>query len=475
MAFIKNTVFYAVGNLLPKVSTFFLLPLYTAYMGPKEYGISESMVIISSILSVLFSLGIHNSVYRLYYDYKTNDERAKFFGTVNIGITTLSIIGTIIVLVLHKYVSLIFKDIPFFPYFLLAILFTLINNFGEVPKAFLMIKEKALTYVLIGLFQFIVTTSFVIWFVIFKGAGAIGMLKAQVLGSLLLLPYLLFLSYQNFVFKFDMSMMTNILRYSLPSIPTIISAWILNLSDRIFIERYLSSTDVGVYSLGYKIAGVVGIIFVAFDMTYMPYFFKLANSVKQESIEKIRVINNLYIYFLLFVTFSVSLFSKEIIETFFTASYFNAYIIIMIISYVFFFTQAGSILGKNLAQSKKVKQGMFIDIMCAFINIVFNFLLIPIIGIYGAAWATLISFIFSSIVYFIYSSRNTFYVPLKIVTISILFTSSIMILLVFNFYLKLNYIHSIFAKSSIIVIIFIAMFFFYSKNKKQLSQTFFQN
>jgi O-antigen/teichoic acid export membrane protein len=473
MAFLKNTIFYTIGNLLPKVSAFFLLPVYANYLGTKEFGIAESMAIVSSILAVLFSLGIHNSVYRLYYDYKTDEEQAIFFGTVNIAMVSLAIFSTIILLIFRNSVSDLFKSIPFYPYFLYSILFSLINNLGELPKAYLMIKEKALQYSLIGLSQFFCTTLCIIWFVVVRKEGAEGMLKGQVIGSAFVLPYLLGFAIRNFKFKFDRRIFKNILLFSLPAIPTIVAAWILNLSDRVFIERYLSVNDVGIYSLGYRIAGVIGFLFGAIEMAYMPYFFKLANSQEKRSISKISIINQVYTILLLFITFSIALFSKELIELFFTIEFRNSFIVAMIVSYVYFFTQIGAILSKNLSQSKKVKQGMFIDIGCALLNILLNFLLIPYLGIYGAAWATLISFIASTYVYYIYSSRYTFFVPINIKLSIVSLLVSIVFLIIFNILITLDWIYLVLLKSIFIGIVLILGYIYYLRHKKMLHLMFF--
>ena len=73
-------------------------------------------------------------------------------------------------------------------------------------------------------------------------------------------------------------MLTNTFKFTLPILPTLLSAWILNLSDRIFIDKYFNMSDVGIYSLGSKISGSVLILFGAFILAYSPYFYEKAKS-----------------------------------------------------------------------------------------------------------------------------------------------------------------------------------------------------
>ena len=98
----------------------------------------------------------------------------------------------------------------------------------------------------------------------------------------------------------------------MPIIPGILSAWILNLSDRIFIERFFSTTEVGIYSLGYQISGLVLIFSVAFKKAYDPYFYKIANS-RSLHFAKRQLYNTNFIFVivLLFATFVISFFAKE--------------------------------------------------------------------------------------------------------------------------------------------------------------------
>ncbi|MDZ7672401.1 MAG: oligosaccharide flippase family protein [Halanaerobiales bacterium] len=92
------------------------------------------------------------------------------------------------------------------------------------------------------------------------------------LSSLIFIPIYLYIIFKNIKFKFNYFMLKESLLFSLPLIPSLLSAWVINLSDRIFIERFFSMSDVGIYSLGYKLGGIVLIISAAFQKAYSPLF-----------------------------------------------------------------------------------------------------------------------------------------------------------------------------------------------------------
>jgi O-antigen/teichoic acid export membrane protein len=443
---------------------FFLLPIYTNYLGVHEYGIVESMTVFSSVLSIIFSMGLYNSVYRLYYDYKTEEEKKTLFGTITAFVFLFSVLVSVFLFLSRDFANILFDKIPYDPYFKFAIVITLLNNLSELPKSFLMIQEKALEYTLISIVQFLLNTGFAIYFIIYLRSGADGVLSGQLISSLLISPFFIIFSIRNFGFKLKFRMLKSAILFSLPALPTLLSAWILNLSDRVFIDHYINPGALGVYSLGYKIASIIVILFTAIDMSYLPKFFKFANIGNSKNINKLVQINRIYIVILLFISFLISFFSKEVILIFFSKEFYDAHKVVMIISYGFFLSQTCSIISKNLSQSKKVTQGMYIDLSSAGLNIVLNILLIPVYGILGAAWATLLSFLFSVIVYYYYSKRNTFFVKFYLVEIGLILIFSVFLLVLFN-YLNFPIITSLVIKFSIVVSMSTVLFFIINQKK----------
>jgi len=431
-----------------------------------EYGIVESMTVFSSILTIIFSLGIHNSVYRLYYDYETENTKKQLFGTIGFFVFLFSLIISILLFIGKDFTGMIFKNIPFDPFFKFVIFTTLITNLAELPKAYLIINEKALQYTIISIVQFCLNTGIALFFLIILKSDASGLLKGQLISSLIISPFFIFFSLKHFKFKPDLKMLKSSLVFSIPALPTLLSAWILNLSDRIFVDHYISPNALGIYSLGYKIASIIGFAFTAIDMSYMPLFFKLANSKIESDLLKIKLLNRIYLSLLLLLVFIVSLFSKEFIIIFFSKDFFDSYKIIMIVSFVFFLSQFCSLISKNLSQSKKVKQGMYIDLSAALLNICFNFFLIPNFGIYGAAWATLLSFLFSVIVYYYYSLKHTFFIDFHLNELFIFLFIFIIILIVTDI-LNLSFLISIILKIVISILILVFYYFYFRDSFKK--------
>lgn len=394
MGLVKNTTYYTVGTVLPKVGSFIFLPIYLKYLTPGEYGIITSLLVLNGVLSITFSLSLPRALYRVYYDYKTADEKRILIGTVIISVLTFSFIQFGLLNIFHHQVEKIYPSIKFYPFYFLSILSVLMTSLQTIPQSLLQIKEKALTFISLSTSFFFLKNLLILFMIVFQKKGVIGYLQAEIISdSLLLLIYFIVIR-NDISLRWDYKVFRNVIFFSLPILPGILSAWVLNLSDRIFIARYYTTYDVGIYSLGYQIAGLVLLFTSAFKSAYDPYFFKIANTKsRDEAVQTLYKTNNVFLLVLIIFSFCIAFFSKEAIFLFFNENYYSAHLIVPIVSLGYLFSQNSALLNTMVYQEKKTKVIMYITLISALINIVLNFILIPRYGMYGAAVVTLISFI----------------------------------------------------------------------------------
>jgi O-antigen/teichoic acid export membrane protein len=392
MSLFKNSLYYTIGNILPQAAGFLLLPVYTAYLDPEQYGIVNAMTVLGSIIGIVLTLGIDRGIYRLYYDFN-QEERKVYLGTITIGLSVFSIFFFLITLLVPHLLSSIYKSIPFYPYYFLMLVTTLFSKVITVPGIYLRISEQASKFVLLSISSFIITTVLNLLFIVYFKEGAVGMLKGTVFANLIMGPAFYFFTYRAIIFKFNLSYFKESVRFSFPLLPGLLFAWVLNLSDRIFLERYLSMTEVGIYSLGYKIASLATIISGGIFAAYNPHFFKLANEGGIIAKKKIEDFNNTVILMILVTCFFIAFFSKEMIELFISKTYYPAVKLIPLLTIAFFFSQISGFLNLMIYQKKKTLQIMYITFVSAIINITSNVIFIPIFGMMGSVFATSISFV----------------------------------------------------------------------------------
>ena len=457
-----NTSIYTMSTILPKAVGFVLLPIYTRFLSPEEYGIIGAMVVFQTILGVLFSLCLERSIPRLYWDYKTEEERKIFLGTITISIFLISVVLLAFLFIFQSYVGRLYKSIEFHPFYIYAIGISFVSIFSLVPEAYLLIKEKAGALAVLSLSNFVVNAGLILWFIIVEGEGAVGYLKALMLGAVVFLPLYIYLTLKTVIFRFKPAIFRDCLEFSLPIIPTIITSWVLTYSDRIFIERYLRLEDVGIYALGYKLASIIGIFCGAFSRAFTPTFFNFATRNDARAREVIGQSNNFYMIVLMMMCFAMALFSKEIIILF-DERYAETYRYLPLISFSFLFSQGTGITSKFFQQSKKMLPNMSISIFSAVLNGFLNFILIPPYGIYGAVYATILSYAFCFLGGYAYTKRNCFFIPLDLKTGSLFIVYATAICVIFEYGRQANFFLLFALKSAVFIVmavLFIKKYFY---------------
>lgn len=411
--FLKNISIYTFVYLLPQAVGFLLLPIMSRYLSPEDFGIISSMEVLVYILSIFLILNLDRAAYRLYFDYNDDEDRRELLGTLFVASAGIALIILCISFLLRPLLQQVFKSIPFFPFYVYAILACFFTSFSLIPKRYLQMTEQTKKFLWLSLSLFVIQTGLLLWFIVVLNQGAEGLLKANLITALLFFPVYIVMGHKYFRWHFNLKVFKNAFRFAWPFIPTLLLAWVLDLSDRIFIERYFDLQELGIYAMGYKLSMVFVFITYAFATAYAPVFYRLANSEDQKIAQnQLMHYSSLTATGYLLVVFLVALFAYEAVVLMLDERYSRAYEIVRIIIFAqFFFALQGVTSLLYLMQSKKTKEIMCMGFFVAVINIVLNFSLIPPFGIYGAAIATVLSFIILTVIQYHYSKR-WFFVPL---------------------------------------------------------------
>ena len=454
----KNTLLYSLGMLLPQVAAFFLLPIYLKFLSPSDYGILNSVQIIGSVLAIIFTLSIDKAIYRLYFDFKTEKSKKDYLGTIFIAVTVSVGIVTCVLFMFPQILGSIYKNIAFYPYMSLSVIAASLATFVIIPRSVYFVQEKANNVILISLSEFFLRNICIFIYVVYLEKGVKGYLFGQIVGSAILVPILLYITSKQINFVFVKSYIKSSLKYSIPMLPTLISAWAMSTIDRVFIERYYDIHDVGIYSLGYKIAMLVTIVSGAFYSAYNPYYFKTATTgVRKEVLPHLKQTNTVYVLLVIVTSSMIALFSKEIVYLFFDPAYIKTYKVISIVSLAFAISSFGGIFNLAIYQEKKTMFLMYINIAAAFINIGLNFLLISNYGIYGAAWATVITYFVLMLLSYYYA-KKCFYASFNSIIVTISLITLILINIIF-YYLNLEFKLALIMKSFIIFSLLLLIWF----------------
>ena len=389
---LKNTSLYTIGRVLPKITSFLLLPIYTRHMSSEEYGISAAMAVFGSLLATLYTIGIDRCIFRLYWDYKTEAEQAAFLGTVFLMLCTSAAIFCGMSFALQPILGKLFPSIPFYPYYLYPIITAVLGVVEFVPKASLQIRQQGMIFTVLSLSQFFATTAFIVYFVVFLQQGAEGMLRGQLLSKLILAPLFIIMTVRAIRFVPEWKTIKSVLVFSVPLVPNLLSVWAFISADRFFIERYCSLSDLGIYSLSDRIASIVLVFATAFTVAYSPIFHQTATDFKhQDARNLLRSKNNFYIMICCAIAFGIAFFSREAVTGLLDARYHSSIYLVPLLTYAYLIFVLTRVTTLAFHQNKKTMALSIISIFGLLLNFILNWIFVPIWGIYGASVTTVIS------------------------------------------------------------------------------------
>jgi len=457
---IKDAGIVVSANIGTVLSGIILLPLFTKFLGANEYGLYIQVTVSISLMMSFVTLGLPYTLVRFL---SAEEDKKILRDDVYSSLSLVALSGLftsfILILLSNKVSELLFEGRTFLV-ILLAILFTIeaiLWTFVNLFRAFHEIKKFAI-------FSLIRTYSelAIIATIILQGYGIIQIFESLLFFRIvvLMIMFLYTISYLGFALP-TFSRMEDYLKFSLPTIPGNIATWVTDSSDRYLIGILLGNSFVGYYNPGYSLGVII-------SMFMLPINFVLVSSLaKYYDNNEIELVTNIFKYsikyFLMFAvpaSFGISILSLPILKLLTTNEIAQmSYLVTPLIAFSsLIFCVGGGILFFSLYLAKKTQIVMFIWILVSCFNIVLNILLIPRLGIMGAASATLISqaigLVFGTYFSVRYYKFNIDYSSI----LKIIFSSVIMALAInspiFNF-LNLNNLEEIVSKILFGILIYI--------------------
>ena len=395
---LKNSFFYTIGNLLLKAFSFFLIPLYTSYLSPEQYGILNLANSFSSVLTMVLMMGLQYSVIRFFADYKENREKvAKMFGTVICFITVLGVFFSGILVLLRNYWSIyVFENITFFPVVLLAILISVVQGIYTVYQDILKGMQNAKRSILLTYLFFFLMLGSNIYTVVVLKMGASGILYSTFVVNAIMIVLMIIDLYKRclFIFTIDKFILKDLLKYSLPLVPHTMAYTISNYATRLVISNKMSLSMLGIFSLASQFGNLGDVILNSIQSAFQPWMFNRMNDTDKQKADDIAKTSYMlmWVYGLFFIL--IGLFSQEAIILMASESYSEAWIYVPFIVMSIAIKSPMYFYNNFLYYDKtKTKYIFHITVISSLICIVITFLFVPKLGIFGAVAASIISLI----------------------------------------------------------------------------------
>lgn len=395
---LKNSALMFIGQFASKILVFFLVPFYTSILTTEEYGISDLLVTTSNLVYPFFTLMVSTAILR--FCLEGTDDPYTVFSTglwIELAGNALLVIGSFI---FFPYIL----DEAYLPYFLLYYFFSAIN---ALLLNFLRGINDVKSYSIAGVMQTILLISSNLILLLVVKLGLIGYLLSMIISFAVVDIFIILKTgilpkiTPPWAVRKDMAV--QMLKYCCPLIPNQMNWWINDSSDRYIMKMYRSASELGIYSVSYKIpalmSATMNIFTGAWEISAIDDFGTEKNrTFFSETYEQ-------YLNFLVVISALILAFLHPIASLLLKKDFYAAWVFVPALLYATLFHGLSGFIGTIFTTAKKTRIIFYTTVFGAITNIGLNFLLIPEYGAQGAAIATAVGYFVTFLSRLIFSRK----------------------------------------------------------------------
>lgn len=385
----KNVALFFVSSFLPKILSFFLIPLYTYYLTTEDYGTYDLIITTSSLMIPIFSLCIQDAVMR--YAMEKNEGKEYVFSTA----LNINLIGMVIVflLCLLLYSFNVFNFPIKFYFFIIAFYFlgSINNMFDFFCKAIGKVKEIVIS----SCIKTTLTLLLNIFFIACLKLELMGLLYAYLFGLIFSVVYLFFKVdlYKYITLKNNKKLTKKMIKFSAPLIFSSVAWWINSSSDRYILTWIAGAAVNGIYSISYKIPSIISTFATVFNNAWS--ISSIKDYDKDDSDGFFGFTYTIMNLFLIILCSSLMILNLPISNFFYSKDFNLAWMYIPPLLLSVLYNSLLLFITGVFRAIKDTKTITISVILGAIINTILNFILIKKFGAYGAAIATMIGYLVS--------------------------------------------------------------------------------
>ena len=404
----KGSAIYTLGQVLTKGSTFLLIPLYTHFLTPDEYGIVGYLQFILQIFFTSLMFGLYGAQTRFYYEHK-DDFRTIGGFLFSINVWLISVILFFITIFLFFgdsiYDAMGPDNLPFYPYMPLIAWVSVFQAMNQLVISFWLAKKEYTKTTLLQIMQVILITGFTIYFIAILKRSAEGYFEGLLCGqgAFFVIAYPSYC--KNFRFKFAWSHIAYGLGFGIPVVIHLLAGTMHTSIDRAILASRVPMAELGLYTLGYQVGMAMYLVTMSVNNVWIPSYYELMESNVTNKAHQIGRTYDIWLVCITMACIGGVLWGGDILMQLTPKQYYGAAKIIPLIFLGYYFHAIYLFAVAPIFFYKKTRLLPVFTVSAAGINVVFNLLFIPVIGILGAALATTLSMLFQATGVYLFSLR----------------------------------------------------------------------
>jgi O-antigen/teichoic acid export membrane protein len=380
---------YTAASIVSKLIAVALLPLYTRYLAPEDYGAAEVMFAAIVSVSIVVRLGLIEALLRFYY--KDGEDPARVVASSFAALFWLATAAALIAFPFAKPISELLLNEPAADLGRIAIGGLWVSTMFEYLLTLFRLEERARAFFTTTILSVLSAIGLTVILVVVAGEGARGLLLGSYISGAAFVLGLIWVHRRRLSLRFERPLLRRLLRFGLPTMPAELSLYGLNFVDRIIIVHAAGTREVGLYSLGVKFAQGVNVLVRGFQLAWPP----LAYSIRDDG-EARRVyaaVVTLFVAGCAFVVTGMWLLSRWIVRALAAPKFFESYEVIGLLATGATLYALYMVLVVILGRTGRTEFNFPATISALVANIALNLLLVPPLGIVGAGIALVASYL----------------------------------------------------------------------------------
>jgi O-antigen/teichoic acid export membrane protein len=388
----RHTVIYAAGILLSRALSIIMLPIYTRYLSPADYGVIELIGMTLEVISIFAGAQIALGIFRYYHKAETEHERNAVVSTALLGLgVSYLLVGGIALAAAVPISRLVWGTEANAGLLRIASAGFMLQCLLIVPLAYARVRERAVLFVAANAVKLLIGLGSNLWLVVGLGWGVAGVLWSNLLANAVVGGWLVTWVLRQTGWTFSRSATRDLLRYGLPMMATWAATFIVTYGDRYFLQAKGGSAAVGLYSLAYQFGFMLAMLgYIPFMQVWEQKRFEIA---KRPDRDKLLADGFVYLNVMVVtVALGLALFVGDFLRVMSAPAFHEAAVLVPLILVAYVLQGWTSLQDTGILVAERTEFVSLANWVSAAVAIAGYVLLIPRFLGWGAAIATVMAF-----------------------------------------------------------------------------------
>lgn len=388
----SQSLVYGLGGLVSRILAVLLLPLYTRYLSPADYGQVETLVALTAVLAIVLRMGIASAFFRFWFDARSPAEHRTVLRTSFWFTMATATAGLAFLVALAEPISRLLFGTGDAAELVIAsgVALWASTNYEQLTSVF-RVEQRPGAFVAASLVNVVLTIGATVTLVVVFEQGPLGVIVGNFAGTLAVYAALLGYRREQLGLELSRPLLREMNRFGLPLVPSALFLWATNFSDRFFLVSLADAAEVGLYSVGVRIASAMVLLLTAFRMAWPAFAYSIED--EGEARRTYAFVLTYLVAVSSWVALALALLSPWLVGWLAAPAFDEASRVVGPLAFAAVALAGYVVVVIGIGRTKRTRFNWVVTGAGAAVNVALNLALIPRYGMMGAAVATIAAFV----------------------------------------------------------------------------------